>query len=216
MDYHSLSLPRDPVPAHLGKRINIMEGLMDQRSSPGSQSLIMEEIVNRIDSIPDIYRIFDAYIASIAESLEAERGFIMFKKPMTDELKVYGAYNIKPELVSTTADISQTVISKVIGEKKAILTIDALKDPRFQDTTSVVISGIHSILCVPITIKSITRGLVYLDNKLQHSTFKAAHQNLLVSFLSSTEAALDRLYKRVEQLDRPREKRLPPKRRSGL
>lgn len=216
MEYHSLSLLRDPVPAHLGKRIKTMEGLMDQHKSPGSQSSMMEEIANRIDSIPDIYKIFDAYVASIAESLEAERGFIMFKRPMTDDLKVYGAYNIKPELVSTTADISQTVINKVIGEKKAVLTIDALKDPRFQDTTSVVISGIHSILCVPVTIKSITRGLVYLDNKLQHSTFKAAHQNLLVSFLSSTEAALDRLYKRVEQVDRPRDKKLPPKRRSGL
>jgi len=190
---------------------------MDQHKSSGPQSSMMEEIINRIDSIPDIYRIFDAYISSIAESLQAERGFIMLKRPMTEELKVYGAYNIKPELVSTTADISQTVINKVIEEKKPVLTIDAMKDPRFQDTTSVVISGIHSILCVPVTIKSITRGLVYLDNRLQRSTFETAHQNLLVSFLGSTEAALDRLYRRVEQVDRPRGgAKMPPKRRSGL
>ncbi len=189
---------------------------MDHYKPSGSQTAIMEEIVNSIDSISDIYKIFDAYVATIAESLQAERGFIMFKKPATEDLKVYGAYNIKPDNISTTADISQTVINKVIGEKKAVLTIDALKDPRFQDTTSVVISGIHSILCVPVTIRSITRGLIYLDNKLQHSTFKTAHQDLLVSFLSSTEVVLDRLYKRVEQVDRPRDRRPPPKRRTGL
>jgi GAF domain-containing protein len=184
---------------------------MDQSSGRlrGSDPAILKEISERITTIIDVKSVFDAYVATIAEAMSAERAFLMLKRPPAKEMKVYGTYNIPPEIVSTTAEVSQTVIYKVIDEKKAILSVDAMKDPRFQDTTSVVISGLRSILCVPIVSRGSVLGIIYLDNRVQNAAFKSAHQEVLVHFIEATGSILETLYRRVNEVEKSGRRREP-------
>jgi GAF domain-containing protein len=168
----------------------------------GSDPAIMKEISERLATIKDVRNIFDAYIASIAEAMNAERAFLMLKRPPVKQMIVYGTFNIAPEMVSTTADVSSTVITKVIDERRPILSVDAMKDPRFQDTTSVVISGLRSILCVPIISGGAVMGIIYLDNRVQNAAFKSPHQEVLMHFLEATGSVLEALYRRLNELEK--------------
>ncbi len=167
-----------------------------------------------MSAAPLAAKAIDAYVTSIAECLNAERAFLMFKNAITGEMKVYGTYNISPELVTTTADISQTIIQMVIEDNKPVLSVDAMKDPRFQDRTSVVLSGLRSILCVPILLKGRMTGLIYFDNRVVNAAFKTAHQDVLVEALDTTSDILNLLYMRIER-ESPA-KALAPKKRSSL
>ncbi|MDQ7821961.1 MAG: GAF domain-containing protein [Candidatus Eremiobacteraeota bacterium] len=192
---------------------------MDQNSQE-EQKLLVQDIIARINSIKNYYRVFDEYVVSVAESLNAERGFIMLKMKGTEDMKVFGTHNLNPESIATTADISQSVINDVAEKGKAIVSVDAMKDPRFQDKTSVVISGLRSILCVPLKIKGITVGILYLDNRYKGSAFRDQHLEVLTSFLDAASPVMEALYSRLEASEKIKDKRIDkrvvPKKRSGI
>lgn len=165
----------------------------------GERQMLINEILEHSNIIKDHHKILNSFMASICESLSAERGFMMMKIPELNDMRVSGTYNLSPEYVATTADISQTVMNKVMEQGEAVLSIDAMKDPRFKDTTSVVISGLHSILCVPVKIKRDVVGLIYLDNRELASAFKSQHLNVLLKFLETISPFIEALYSRVRQ-----------------
>lgn len=174
---------------------------------------LLKEIYERMSAAPLAAKALDAYVTSLAECLNAERAFLMFKHAITGELKVYGTYNISPELVTTTADVSQTIIQMVMEDKKPLISVDAMKDPRFQDRTSVVLSGLRSILCVPLIIRGRVAGLIYFDNRLVNAAFRTDHQDVLVEMIETTSDILDLLYGRAER-ESPAKTQAPKKRSS--
>jgi signal transduction protein with GAF and PtsI domain len=175
---------------------------------------LLKEIYERMSTAPLATRALDAYVTSIAESIHAERAFIMLKHAITGELKVCGSYRIDPDLVMTTGDVSQTIITMVLEDKKPIVSVDAMKDPRFQDRTSIVLSGLRSILCVPVIVRGRLAGLIYFDSRAQTVSFKTAHLDLLAETLETTSEILDFLFTRLER----EEARIPPpqKKRSSI
>jgi len=175
---------------------------------------LLKEIYERMSAAPIAAKALDAYVISLAECLNAERGFLMFKHAITGELKVCGTYNISPELVTTTADVSQTIIQMVLDDKKPVLSVDAMKDPRFADRTSVVLSGLRSILCVPLLIRGRVAGLIYFDNRVVNAAFRTDHQDVLVETIETTSDILELLYGRAER-ESP-VKTQAPKKRSSL
>jgi len=119
--------------------------------------------------------VLDTSLNAVVEAVECERGFVMLYDSNFDELNVFAAHNIDPDTISTTAEVSQTIINNVYEEEKPILSSNALDDPRFSEKSSVVISGLRSILCVPIMVEQGLLGLVYLDNRLRIGAFEQKH-----------------------------------------
>jgi GAF domain-containing protein len=128
----------------------------------------MEEAILSLES-PD--EILEACLSVIIEELETERGFIMLYDSNFDELNVFAAHNIDPDTIFTTAEVSQTILNSVYHECKPIMSYNALDDPRFSEKSSVVISGLRSILCVPITVQEGLLGVVYVDDRLRIGAF---------------------------------------------
>ncbi|MHC9540362.1 MAG: GAF domain-containing protein [Vulcanimicrobiota bacterium] len=116
--------------------------------------------------------VLEASLFAVVEAVECERGFVMLYDSNFDELNVFAAHNIDPDTLSTTAEVSQTIINSVYEEKKPIMSSNALDDPRFSEKSSVVISGLRSILCVPIMMEKGLLGLIYLDNRLRIGAFE--------------------------------------------
>lgn len=190
----------------------------DPTVSSSERQALLQEIMNQIKIIKDHNKIFNSFVSSICESLCAERGFMMLKVPELNDVKVCGTYNLSPEYIATTADISQTIIGKVLDEGEAIVSVDAMKDPRFQDTTSVVISGLRSVLCVPVSLKRDIIGLLYIDNKEINSAFRSQHLHVLQKFLEITSPFIETLYARFKQdeMEKDMTKKKKKKPRSGI
>ncbi len=60
--------------------------------------------------------------------------------------------------------ISKTIVDRVIDEKAALIANDALKDSRWSSSESVVISGVRSLLCVPLLNGDQIFGILHVGN----------------------------------------------------
>lgn len=111
----------------------------------------------------------------------AERGFVLMAEPGTTEMRVVAACGVDPRTLWTTAEVSLSIIRGVLKEGRAVLSDNATVDPRFAETNSVVLSGLRSVLCVPIKSGRKTTALLYLDNRLQAGVFSQAHLDVMQS-----------------------------------
>jgi serine phosphatase RsbU (regulator of sigma subunit)/pSer/pThr/pTyr-binding forkhead associated (FHA) protein len=59
--------------------------------------------------------------------------------------------------------ISRTVLSEVVGEKKALAFMDISNDEKLSRAHSIIMQGIRSILCAPMMIGDSVVGVLYVD-----------------------------------------------------
>ncbi|MBX7222991.1 MAG: SpoIIE family protein phosphatase [Blastocatellia bacterium] len=104
----------------------------------------------------------------VFESLPVERGFLMMCSGET-------APNGAPKLVCKVARsggkdiagevlLSRNITEQVLGTRTAVLTANAQQDPRFAGQQSIVLSGMRSVMAVPLALGEQVYGLIYTDN----------------------------------------------------
>jgi sigma-B regulation protein RsbU (phosphoserine phosphatase) len=59
--------------------------------------------------------------------------------------------------------ISHTLLSEVVEEKKALAFMDVSVDEKLSRAQSIIMQGIHSIVCAPVTIGDSVAGVLYVD-----------------------------------------------------
>jgi sigma-B regulation protein RsbU (phosphoserine phosphatase) len=59
--------------------------------------------------------------------------------------------------------ISQTLLTRIVGEKQALAYVDVAGDELLRSAHSIVMQGIHSILCAPLLIGNSVVGVLYVD-----------------------------------------------------
>ena len=59
--------------------------------------------------------------------------------------------------------ISHTLLSAVVEEKKALAFVDVSVDEKLRRAQSIIMQGIHSILCAPLMIGEAVVGVLYVD-----------------------------------------------------
>jgi len=59
--------------------------------------------------------------------------------------------------------ISHTLLSEIVGEKKALAFVDVGADEKLRSAKSIIMQGIHSILCAPLMIGNSVVGVLYVD-----------------------------------------------------
>ncbi len=75
--------------------------------------------------------------------------------------------------------LSQTIASVVLGENTAVITADAMNDPRFAGAQSVVGNLIHSAMAVPLYDNARVLGILYADSTNPTVTYGAEQLELL-------------------------------------
>ena len=97
-------------------------------------------------ALPSAERVVTMLRSSLKDPLEARIVKYRFKKPEGDVVPV-----------------SQTVINKVIKEKLALVSRDALDDSRFETGDSIMVHNLNSIICVPLIAGERVIGVLHLD-----------------------------------------------------
>ncbi|HVE72750.1 MAG TPA: SpoIIE family protein phosphatase [Thermoanaerobaculia bacterium] len=59
--------------------------------------------------------------------------------------------------------ISHTLLSQVVQERKALAFVDVSVDEKLRRAQSIIMQGIHSILCAPLLIGDAVVGVLYVD-----------------------------------------------------
>jgi phosphoserine phosphatase RsbU/P len=59
--------------------------------------------------------------------------------------------------------ISQTLLTQIVEEKKALAYLDVAGDEKLRSAHSIVMQGIHSIVCAPLLIGNSVVGVLYVD-----------------------------------------------------
>ncbi|MHC4780203.1 MAG: FHA domain-containing protein, partial [Planctomycetota bacterium] len=96
-------------------------------------------------------RIFETIMDSVMSILEADRGFLILYDPETDVLDpvvVRGEEGSTPKLT-----LSRSILTECVKGGVSILSMDTLRDERFNAGASIILHNIRSALCVPLESK---------------------------------------------------------------
>ncbi len=113
-------------------------------------------------------------------------------------------------------DPSHSVAYQSLDELRPILVDNPLNDPNFQQSESIILRSLRSILCVPMIIQERAIGVLYVDSASESVQFSEADQNLLVSFASQAAAAIQNAQLHDEILMRSKEIELASQRQDAL
>ncbi len=154
-----------------------------------------------INSTLDPNQVLQVAMDNIIRLTDAERGFLMMVGD-DGRLRIQVARDWERETVpKEDFTISQSIIQRVVQEKKPILTTNAQEDPRFTGQDSIIAYCLRSIMCVPLLLKQKLIGVIYVDNRLRTSIFTNTDLNALQAFADQTAVAIEnaRLFASLSQ-----------------
>ncbi|KAB2905368.1 MAG: GAF domain-containing protein [Anaerolineae bacterium] len=114
--------------------------------------------------------------------VDAERGYIIL-------LEDDGSFNFRMKVSHDGTDIespedqvSTSIISKALFDREAVLTHDAVNDPKFGTASSVKDLHLRSVLCVPMISQGEVLGAIFLENRSFTGLFNQDDLTLLTLF----------------------------------
>ncbi len=75
--------------------------------------------------------------------------------------------------------ISRTIIDQVLSKRAAVLASDALTDSRWGSSQSVVMSGLRSLMCVPLASGDNVFGILHIGNSKEVGAFAPGDMELI-------------------------------------
>ena len=140
------------------------ENSPDQLNSGHSRLLLLYQLIDQLRYEKNIDEILSMGTDLIFGALpSAERSVIMLrsspKEPL--EARIVKYRDEKPD--GDVIPVSQTVIKKVINEKLALVSRDALDDSRFETAESIMVHNLKSIICVPLISGQRVIGVLHID-----------------------------------------------------
>ncbi len=86
---------------------------------------------------------------------------------------------------------SRSIVENVITSGEPFITGDALSDPNFSQTDSIIGLSLRSVLSVPLLARQRKIGALYLDSSIQRGAFNHDDLELMASFAGQAAAAIE-------------------------
>lgn len=127
---------------------------------------VLYEISRQLHSIHDFNELLKKIMDYIFMVIEADYGFVVLTRGKGDEELVPVVVKYKDDKMRDKREIkaSRTIINKVVQDKVALLTSNAMTDSRLDQAQSVLIQKIRSAMCVPLWKKDKVIGVIQLDS----------------------------------------------------
>ncbi len=167
--------------------------LVTKRLNPDTVDNGFLEIIDTMSKITDISNLFEFVLDQAIFILDAENGCIVkLKQDGTFGFPAVrhhwgGYYNPEEDPISTT------VLTTIIMNRVPILTSDAMADPRFSASQSIVARSLRSILSAPLIVDNKLIGAIYLENRSKKGRFSMNDLDTLDNFSRHAARALNNL-----------------------
>lgn len=109
---------------------------------------------------------------------------------------------VKSEKGRGELKVSRTIVQRALAERVALITRSATADDRFMHGESIVIGGIQSVMCAPLTAGEKVQGVLYVMSDRPTRQFDEGSLDALSAFASQLAVAIEnaRLFKLEEKL----------------
>jgi adenylate cyclase len=127
---------------------------------------VLYEISRQLNTILDFRELLDKIMDLIFIVIDADYGFLILtgEKKKDKLLPVVVKYKGNKKIKNKKLCASTTIIEKVIRDKIAVLTSNAMDDSRFNGAKSLFLQQIRSAICVPLWRKDKIIGVIQLDS----------------------------------------------------
>ncbi len=133
--------------------------------------------------------VFKAGMQELVSQIRPERALLLY--PRADqELAVWEAHGVDPGQVFTSAPVSLSLFRRVYESGEPLLSANAQQEPGLEDISSLMLSEIRSVLCVPIFGQGRVRGLLYADRRIDLRPFSGTDLVRLTNLARDLERRL--------------------------
>lgn len=141
---------------------------------------VLYEISRQLNSIQDFNELLDKIMDLIFMVIDADYGFLILRGEEDRDL-IPVVVKCKEGLPGDKKGLraSHTIINRVIRDKVALLTSNAMADSRLDHAKSLLIKQIRSAMCVPLWKKDNIIGVIQLDSIRLDNQFTAEDLELL-------------------------------------
>ncbi len=156
---------------------------------------ILTEVAKTLIAVRPVDEVLEQVMDIVFEHVAADRGFLMLNdEAATGKLipKVIRHRNASPGADPGQITISKTIADRVVKERVAILTSDALVDPRFESGQSIHFHGIRSAMCAPLWNQDQVIGIIHLDSNMRTNIFDLNDLDLLTALANYAAVAIER------------------------
>jgi phosphoserine phosphatase RsbU/P len=164
--------------------------------APIDRLTLLYHISQNLNSSLDLDEVLDRAMDEVIAAVHAERGFLMLAG-VDGGLEFKVARGLDQHTIAAPEfQVSRGLVERVAREGQPLLTSDAQSDAWLRSRASVAGLGLRSILCVPLQLKGVTRGVIYVDNRLRAGIFGPADLDLLSAIAATAAIAIEnaRLY----------------------
>ena len=135
-------------------------------------------------NVPDIFK---TLLDAVIDLTGASKGFLIHLSG--DELVIPAARNIdRVDIEQDPAQVSDSVIARVLKERRPLIVSDAMKDTILGQSRSVVDLKLNSVMCVPLTAKDQLIGVLYVGTEGVGKLFD--HEDLELLKIFAAQAGL--------------------------
>jgi adenylate cyclase len=126
---------------------------------------VLYEISRQLHQIRDFYELLEKIMELIFMVIDADYGSVILTGDKEkDEVNPVVVKYKDEKKDKKELKISRTIISRVIKDKVALLTSNAMEDTRLERAESLILHNIRSAMCVPLWKKDKIIGVIQLDS----------------------------------------------------
>jgi transcriptional regulator with GAF, ATPase, and Fis domain len=129
----------------------------------------------------EIPTLLDKLLDVVIQVTNADKGFIVLME--SGEPVVKAARNLRRETISdAVSHLSDSILKKVVDNKRPLIISDALSDAQFRNSLSVVNLRLTSVMCVPLVERGNLIGVIYVGNDHVAQLFDESSLEILTIF----------------------------------
>lgn len=154
--------------------------------------ITLYELSEKLISSISLKELLDMIIELIFKSIDADRGFLMLFNEEKNLIPKAIKYRDSASDGDEEITISRTIVNRVTEDRVAILTSDAMVDPRFSQGESIYLHGIRSAMCVPLWRERDIIGIIHLDSFRRTNQFTENDLELLVAIANHAAIGIEK------------------------
>lgn len=135
----------------------------------------------------------------IHQHINFDYGAILLYDKKQEKLLPRAIY-INPEENTQSLSISNSICNTCFSARTAIISSDAFRDPRFEDSDSISKYQVRSVMAVPMLGRDLPYGVIYVYNKEPQQPFGDDDLNFLIALADEVSLALENFFLREELL----------------
>ncbi len=154
---------------------------------------VLTKVAETLIAVRPVEEILHRVMDIVFDHVPADRGFLMLAEETgSEQLVPMVVKHRDPSGGEDRITISKTIADRVTKDRVAILTSDAMVDPRFGAGDSIRFHGIRSAMCAPLWNEDQVIGIIHVDSPMLTNCFTENDLDVLTALANYAAVAVER------------------------